>query len=78
MIVPLQLALKTHINLGCAASFATLDKLVDKLTLPPAALPIGDARLDSCYKACGTFNYVTNAYCDETIIYNDPVCIAFF
>jgi hypothetical protein len=25
------------------------------------------------YKACGTLNYVTNAYCDETIIYNDPV-----
>jgi hypothetical protein len=24
-------------------------------------------------KACGTFNYVTNAYCDGTIIYNDPV-----
>ncbi|KAH0813535.1 hypothetical protein GEV33_009256 [Tenebrio molitor] len=23
--------------------------------------------------ACGTFNYVTNAYCDETIIYNDPI-----
>jgi hypothetical protein len=43
MIVPSQLALKTHTNLGCAASFATLDKLVDKFTLPPAALPIGDA-----------------------------------
>jgi hypothetical protein len=45
MIVPSQLALKTHTNLGCAASFATLDKLVDKFTLPPAALPIGDASL---------------------------------
>jgi hypothetical protein len=32
MIVPSQLALKTHTNLGCAASFATLDKLVDKFT----------------------------------------------
>jgi hypothetical protein len=30
MIVPSQLALKTHTNLGCAASFATLHKLVDK------------------------------------------------
>jgi hypothetical protein len=40
MIVPSQLALKTHTNLGCAASFATLDKVVDKFTLPPAALPI--------------------------------------
>jgi hypothetical protein len=45
MIVPSQLALKTHTNLGCAASFATLDKLVDKFTLLPAALPIGDASL---------------------------------
>jgi hypothetical protein len=42
MIVPLQLALKTDTNFKCAASFATLDKLVDKFTLPPAALPIGD------------------------------------
>jgi hypothetical protein len=57
MIVPSQLALKTHTNLGCAASFAMLDKLVDKFTLPPAALPIGDASPHSCYKACGTFNY---------------------
>jgi hypothetical protein len=45
MIVLSQLALKTHTNLGFAASFATLDKLVDKFTLPPAALPIGDASL---------------------------------
>jgi hypothetical protein len=73
MIVPSQLALKTHANLGCAASFATLDKLVDKFTLPPAALPIGDVSLTHVIKACGTFNYVTNAYCDEIIIYNDPV-----
>jgi hypothetical protein len=35
--------LKTHTNFGCAASFATLDKLIDKFPLPPAALPIGDA-----------------------------------
>jgi hypothetical protein len=35
MIVPSQLALPTQ--MGCAASFATLDKLVDKFTLPPAA-----------------------------------------
>jgi hypothetical protein len=50
MIVPSQLALKTHTNLGCAASFATLDKLIDKFTLPPAALPIGDARLTHVIK----------------------------
>jgi hypothetical protein len=45
MIAPSQLALKTHTNLGCAASFATLEKLVDKFTLPPAALRIGDTSL---------------------------------
>jgi hypothetical protein len=50
MIVPSQLALKTHINLGCAASFATLEKLVDKFPLPPAALPIGDASLTHVIK----------------------------
>jgi hypothetical protein len=53
MIVPSQLALKTHTNLGCATSFATLDKLlklVDKFTLPPVALPIGDASLTHVIK----------------------------
>jgi hypothetical protein len=50
MIVPSQLALKIHTNLGCAASFATLDKLVDKFTQPPAALPIGDASLTHVIK----------------------------
>jgi hypothetical protein len=50
MIVPLKLALKTHTNLGCAAIFATLDKLVDKFTLPRAALPIGDASLTHVIK----------------------------
>jgi hypothetical protein len=52
MIVLSQLALKTHTNLGCAASFVTLDKLVDKFTLPPVALPIpiGDASLSHVIK----------------------------
>jgi hypothetical protein len=50
MIVPWQLALKTHTNCGCAASFPTLDKLVDKFTLSPAALPIGDASLTHVIK----------------------------
>jgi hypothetical protein len=50
MIVPSQWALKTHSNLGRAASFATLDKLVDKFTLPPAGLPIGDASLTHVIK----------------------------
>jgi hypothetical protein len=47
MIVPSQLALKTHTNLGCAA---TLDKLVDKFTLLPAALPSGDTSLTHIIK----------------------------
>jgi hypothetical protein len=58
-----QLALKTHTNFGCAASLATLDKLVDRFPLQPV----------SCYQACGTFNYVANANCDGTIIYNNSV-----
>jgi hypothetical protein len=45
MIVPSQLPLKTHTNFGYAASFATLDKLVDRFPLPPVASPIGDASL---------------------------------
>jgi hypothetical protein len=45
MIVPSQLALKTHTNFGCAACFATLDKLVDRFPLPPEAPPIDDASL---------------------------------
>jgi hypothetical protein len=45
MIVPSQLALKTHTNFGCAASLATLDKLVDRFPLPPGAPLIGDTSL---------------------------------
>jgi hypothetical protein len=45
MIVPSQLALKTHTNFGCAASLATLDKLVDRFPLPPETQPIGDTSL---------------------------------
>jgi hypothetical protein len=54
---PTQLALKIHTNFGCAA------KLVDRFPLLPV----------SCYEACDTFNYVTNANCDGTIIYNNSV-----
>jgi hypothetical protein len=50
MIDPSQLALKTHTKLECAARFARLDKLVDKFTLPPAALPISDASLTHVIK----------------------------
>jgi hypothetical protein len=45
MIVPSQLALKTHTNFGCAANLATSDKLVDRFPLPPGAPPIGDINL---------------------------------
>jgi hypothetical protein len=47
MIVPSQLALKTHTNFGCAYSLATLDKLlvVDRFPLPPVAPPISDTSL---------------------------------
>jgi hypothetical protein len=80
MIVPSQLALKTHTNLGCAASFATLDKLynvlisetpciVDKFTLPPAALPIGDVSLTHVIKLAA--HSTTSP--TPTAIYNDPV-----
>jgi hypothetical protein len=45
MIVPSQLAVKTHTNFGCATCLTTLDKLVDRFPLPPVAPPIGDTSL---------------------------------
>jgi hypothetical protein len=45
MIVPSQLELKTHTNFGCAASLATLVKLVDRFPLPPVTPPISDTSL---------------------------------
>jgi hypothetical protein len=45
MIVPSQFALKTHTNFGCGASLATLNKLLDRFSLPPVSLPIGDTSL---------------------------------
>jgi hypothetical protein len=45
MIVPSQLALKTHTNFGCAACFATCDNLLDRFPLPPVLPPIGDTSL---------------------------------
>jgi hypothetical protein len=50
MIVPSQLALKTHTNFGCAYSLATLDKLVDRFPLPPVAPPISDTSLTHVMK----------------------------
>jgi hypothetical protein len=45
MIVPAQLTLTTHTNFGCAASLATLDKLVDRFPLPLVVSPIDDTSL---------------------------------
>jgi hypothetical protein len=45
MIVPSQLALKTYTNFGCAASLATLDKLIDRFPLLAVAPPNGDTSL---------------------------------
>jgi hypothetical protein len=50
IIVGSQLALKTHTNFGCAASLATLDKLVDRFPLPPVAPSIGDTSLTHVMK----------------------------
>jgi hypothetical protein len=47
---PIAIGVENPHNLGCAASFATLDKLLDKFTLPPAALPIGDVSLTHVIK----------------------------
>jgi hypothetical protein len=53
MIVPSQLALETHTNFGCAASLATLDKLVNRFPQTPVSPPIGDTSLT--HEAYGTF-----------------------
>jgi hypothetical protein len=50
MIVPSQLALKSHTNFVCAASFATLDKLVDRFPIPPVAPSIADTSLTHVMK----------------------------
>jgi hypothetical protein len=57
-------------------SLATLDKL-DRFTLPPGAPPIGDTSLTHVMRLLAhSTMYVTNAYCDGTIIYNDPVYLS--
>jgi hypothetical protein len=67
MITPSQLDFKTHTNLGCAAGLATLDKLVDKFTLPPAALAIGDASLTHVKKLAA---HSTKPPTPTTMVYN--------
>jgi hypothetical protein len=69
MIVPSQLALKIHTNLGCAASFATLDEF----TILPAALPIGDASLTHVIKLTAHSTTSPTPTAMRHFIYNDPV-----
>jgi hypothetical protein len=55
-------------------SLAKLDKLVGRFPLSPIAPPIGDTSITHVMRlAAHSTMYVTNAYCDGTIIYNDPV-----
>jgi hypothetical protein len=70
MIVPSQLALKTHTNFGCAASLATLDKLVDRCPLPSGAPPIGDTSLTHVMRLAA---HSTTSSTPTAIIYNGPV-----
>jgi hypothetical protein len=82
MIVPSQLALKTHHkNFGCAACFATLDKLVDRFPLPPVAPPIGDTSLTHVIMLSSLRHIqfrrqrspTPTTMIHHTIIYNNPV-----
>jgi hypothetical protein len=73
MIVPSQLALKTHTNFGCAASLTTLDKLVDRFPLPPGAPPIGDTSLTHVRRFAAHSTTSPTATANETIINNDSV-----
>jgi hypothetical protein len=71
MVVPSQLALKTHTNFGYAANLATLDKLVNRFPLPPVPPPFGDT----------SFTHVRHIQLptDGTIIYNKPVsCVTLY
>jgi hypothetical protein len=75
MIVPSQLALKTHINFGCAGSLATLDKLVNRFPLPPVAPPIDDTILTHVMRlaAHSTTLPTPTAMGQSFIMINEPV-----
>jgi hypothetical protein len=70
MIVPSQLALKTHTDFGCTASLATLDKLLDRFALPPVAPSIGDTSLTHVMRLAA---HSTTLPTTTAMIYNDPV-----
>jgi hypothetical protein len=59
MIVPSQLALKTHTDFGWAPSLATLDKLEDRFPLPPVSLPIDDTSLTHVMRLMGQSFIIT-------------------
>jgi hypothetical protein len=73
MIVPLQLALKTRTNFGCAANLTTLNKLVDRFPLPPVAPPIGDTSLTHAMRLAAHSTTSPTSTANGTIIYNNPI-----
>jgi hypothetical protein len=71
MIVSSQLAFKTHTNFWMCLQPRNVRQTSKQVATTADSATYRRFESHSCYKACGTFNYVTNAYCDGTIIYND-------
>jgi hypothetical protein len=74
MIVPSQLALKTHTNFVCASSLATLHKLGDRFPLSPVAPHTGDTSITHVMRLAA---HSTTSPMPATI-YNDPVQLRTF
>jgi hypothetical protein len=76
MIVPSQLALKIHINFRCAASLATLDKLVERFPLPP---PVGYTSLTHVMKpAAHLITPPTPTAMGQSFTYLYAICITLY
>jgi hypothetical protein len=73
MIIPSQLALKSHKNFGYAASLATLDKVVDRFSLPPGAPPIGDTSLTHVMRLAAHATMSPMPTAMRLSSFNDPV-----
>jgi hypothetical protein len=73
MIVPSQLALKTHTNFGYAASLATLDKLVDRFPLSPLSPPTGDTSLTHVMRLAAHSTTSPTPTAMGQSLYNNPV-----
>jgi hypothetical protein len=73
MIAPSQLALKTHANFGCAASLATLDKLVERFPPPSVSPLIGDTSLTHVMRLAAhlTTSPTRTAMGQSTTLYNN-------